>query len=238
MVDYTGTKEGLEETCARIPACKAKLFDMPTDKKTLDIQPTAYNEGFRTSGQVQYVCRCGNFKEKGLPYHGALRVLKVMMGYDYLWLNVRVKGGAYGCMCNFQKTGESYFVSYRDPNLAETLSVYANAAEYIRNFKADERTMTKYIIGAISDKDTPLTPQAKGVRSMTAYFADYDFEMEQQERDELLTADETVIRSLAEYISAFMEQDYICVIGGEEKIKDNSALFAHTENLLGNADTV
>jgi hypothetical protein len=233
LVDYTGTKEGLEEVTARIPACRQKLFTGASCGNMLDIHPVAYNEGFKTSGQVQYVCRCGNFKEKGLPYHGALRVLKVMMGYDYLWLNVRVKGGAYGCMCNFQKTGESYFVSYRDPNLKETLSIYKNAAQYISNFKADERTMTKYIIGAISDKDMPLTPQAKGIRSMTAYFADYDFAMEQKERDELLQTDDAVIRSLAEYIRAFMEQEYICVIGGEEKIADNSALFAHTENLIG-----
>lgn len=233
MVDYTGTKEGLSEVTARIGVCRDKLFTEPVKKAELIIEPKAYNEGFKTSGQVQFVCRCGNFKAKGLPYHGALRVLKVMMGYDYLWLNIRVKGGAYGCMSNFQKTGESYFVSYRDPNLKETLQIYEKAADYIRNFSADERTMTKYIIGAISDLDMPLTPQAKGVRSMTAYFADYDFAMEQKERDELLGADEASIRRLGDYISAFMEQDYICVIGSEEKIKENSGLFAHTENLLG-----
>jgi len=232
-VDYTGTKEGLHEIIPLISPCRDQLFNGPIEKERLIIEPKAYNEGFKTSGQVQYVCRCGNFKEKGLPYHGALRVLKVMMGYEYLWLNVRVKGGAYGCMNNFQKTGESYFVSYRDPNLKETLEIYENAADYIRNFKADERTMTKYIIGAVSDKDMPLTPQAKGIRSMTAYFADYDFSMEQKERDELLLTDDKVIRSLADYISAFMEQDYICVIGGEEKIKNCSDLFGHTENLIG-----
>lgn len=235
-VDYTGTKEGLFEVAARVGACRDKLFTEPVEKETLQIETKAYNEGFKTSGQVQFVCRCGNFKEKGLPYHGALRVLKVMMGYDYLWLNVRVKGGAYGCMSNFRKTGESYFVSYRDPNLKETLGVYGQAADYIRNFKADERTMTKYIIGAISNLDMPLTPQAKGTRSMAAYFTDYDFAMEQKERDELLQADEAVIRSLADYISAFMEQDYICVIGSEEKIKENRDLFAHTENLIGTAN--
>ncbi len=231
-VDYTGTKEGLEEVCARIPSCKAKLFTTEVEHKELCIEPKAYNEGFKTSGQVQYVCRCGNYKEKGLPYHGALRVLKVMMGYEYLWLNVRVKGGAYGCMTNYQKTGESYFVSYRDPNLKETLDVYQRAADFIRNFDADERTMTKYVIGAISDKDVPLTPQTKGNRSMSAYFAEYDFAMEQKERNELLATNPETIRSLAAYIEAFMEQDHICVIGSEEKIKENSDLFAHTENLL------
>ncbi len=231
-VDYTGTREGLEEVLSGIPSCKAKLFTTKVEHKELCIEPKVYNEGFKTSGQVQYVCRCGNYKEKGLPYHGALRVLKVMMGYEYLWLNVRVKGGAYGCMTNYQKTGESYFVSYRDPNLKETLDVYQKAADYIRAFDADERTMTKYVIGAISDKDVPLTPQTKGNRSMSAYFAEYDFDMEQKERDELLATNPETIRSLAAYIDAFMEQDHVCVIGSEEKIKENSELFHHTENLI------
>ena len=233
MLDYTGTKEGFEEIAALIPSCREKLFDGQKGKITMEIYPKTYNEGFKTSGQVQYVCRCGSFMEKGLPYHGALKVLKVMMGYDYLWMNLRVKGGAYGCMNNFRNTGESYFVSYRDPNLKETLEVYEKAAEYIRNFRADERTMTKYVIGAISDKDMPLTPQAKGTRSMSAYFADYDFAMEQKERDELLRTDDKTIRSLAAYIDAFMEKQYICVIGSEEKIKNNCDLFEHIENLIG-----
>lgn len=232
-VDYTGTEEGLAEVMARIGRCKERLFTDPVEKEELHIAPRAYNEGFKTSGQVQYVCRCGNFAEKGLPYHGALRVLRVMMGYDYLWLNVRVKGGAYGCMSNFRKTGESYFVSYRDPNLKETLEVYEKAADYIRNFKADERTMTKYIIGALSELDMPLTPQAKGNRSMSAYFTNRDFAQEQQEREELLEADEAVIRSLADYIDTFMEQGYICVIGSEKKIEESAGLFDHTGNLIG-----
>lgn len=233
MADYTGTKEGLEEIAALLPSFSEKLSTGQMGKERIEIVPKAYNEGFKTSGQVQYVCRCGSFKDKGLAYNGALKVLKVMMGYDYLWLNVRVKGGAYGCMNNFRNTGESYFVSYRDPNLKETLEVYEKAAEYIRNFRADERTMTKYVIGAISDKDMPLTPQAKGIRSMSAYFVDYNYEMEQKERDELLQTDDKTIRSLAAYIEAFMEGNYICVIGGEEKIKNNSDLFEHIENLIG-----
>lgn len=232
MVDYTGTQEGLSAVKERIPACREKLFDGAPSKKEKEIEPKAYNEGFKTSGAVQYVCRCGDFKEKGLSYHGALRALKVIMGYDYLWLNVRVKGGAYGCMTNFRPTGESYFVSYRDPHLKETLDVFEQAADYVQGFKADERAMTKYIIGAVSALDAPLTPKAKGERSMAAYFSNLDFEEEQKERDELLTATEETIRGLADHIKAFMEQDFLCVVGSEEKIGQSSKLFESTSNLL------
>ena len=62
--------------------------------------------------------------KKGLEYTGALEILKVILSYDYLWINLRVKGGAYGCMSGFKRNGESFLVSYRDPHLKRTLEVY------------------------------------------------------------------------------------------------------------------
>lgn len=232
MVDYTGTKEGLFEVLDRIPAFTKKLYTDPVEKHTLQISLSKKNEGFKTSGSVQFVCRSGNYKKKGLSYTGSLAVLRVMMGYDYLWLNVRVKGGAYGCMSAFRRTGECSFVSYRDPNLKETVDIYENAADYIRNYKADEDTMTKYVIGAVSDKDTPLTPQAKGLRSMTAYFSEWSLEDEQKERDELLNTGVKEINALGDHIAAFMDEHAFCVIGAEEKMKDNQDLFDGLYNLV------
>ena len=81
--------------------------------------------------------------KKGFTYTGALEILKVALSYDYLWINLRVKGGAYGCMSGFKRSGESFFVSYRDPHLRRTLEVYEGVPEYVRTFAADEREMTK-----------------------------------------------------------------------------------------------
>ena len=134
----------------------------PVEKSEKKLICTRKNEGFKTSGQVQFVAQTGNFKKKGLEYTGALDILKVILSYDYLWMNLRVKGGAYGCMSGFKRNGESYLVSYRDPHLKRTLEVYQGVVDYIRNFQADERDMTKYIIGTISGKDVPKTPQMKG----------------------------------------------------------------------------
>ena len=232
MVDFVGEEKVLENLTAPIEKLKAALYTCPVKKEKFVPMLSKKNEGFMTSGQVQYVCRAGNFRQKGLPYKGTLRVLKVMMGYEYLWVNVRVKGGAYGCMCSFGRSGDSYFVSYRDPNLTKTLDIYEKAAEAIANFTADERTMTQYIIGAISDLDMPMNPAAKGLRSLSAYMTGVTDEMLQQERDELLAATQEDIRELAAYISAFMEQDYLCVVGNANKIKEAENLFLKTENLL------
>ncbi len=232
MVDYTAQREGLEKVEEQVAAFRDSLHTEPVETRPYQPKPERRNEGFMSSSQVQYVCRAGNFAQKGLPYTGALKALKVMMGYDYLWTQVRVKGGAYGCMCNFGKSGDSYFVSYRDPNLEKTVDAYEKAADYIEHFEADERTMTQYIIGAVSEMDMPLTPSAKGLYSLSGYMTHYTFEQVQKNRDELLAADADTIRGLAAYIRAFMEDDCLCVVGNEEKIKENAQRFGEIEYLF------
>jgi len=232
MVDFIGTEEGLEKVEAATADFAAGLYDCPVEKGALNIEVSRKNEAFMTSGQVQYVCRAGNFRRTGLPYTGALRMLKVMMGYDYLWNNIRVKGGAYGCMCNFGKSGESYFVSYRDPNLQKTIDVYEKAADTIAAFDADERTLTQYLIGAISDLDIPMNPSAAGLFSLSAYMTGLTQEMLQKERDELIAATAEDIRGLAEYIRAFMSEEFLCVVGNAEKIKEVKEIFGKVENLV------
>ena len=155
-----------------------------------------------------------------------------MMGYDYLWTQVRVKGGAYGCMCNFGKSGDSYFVSYRDPNLEKTIEIYEKAADYIEAFDADERTMTQFIIGAISEMDMPMTPATKGSYSLSGYMSHYSYEEVQKDRDELLATDAATIRGLGAYVRAFLSDNCLCVVGNEEKIKEQKALFDETEYLF------
>lgn len=232
MVDFVGSQEGLNALEAPITALKEKLYTVSVKEGKFFPAPERKNEGFRTSGQVQYVCRAGNFRKKGLPYKGTLKALKVMMGYGYLWENVRVKGGAYGCMCTFGKSGDCYFVSYRDPNLKKTIEVYEQAADMIEAFEADERTMTQYIIGALSEMDTPMNPAGKGLASLSAYMTGLTEEIMQKERDELLAAQPEDIRELAQYVRAFMSDGYLCVVGNAEKIKDAEEMFLHTESLL------
>lgn len=189
------------------------------------------NEGFKTASQVNYVARCGNFKKAGFSYTGALRILKVILSYDYLWINLRVKGGAYGCMSGFGMSGEGYFVSYRDPNLAETDQVYEGIVDYLENFSVDERDMTKYVIGTISGLDTPLNPSDKGARALSAYLSHVSNEMLQKERDQVLDAQAEDIRKLAGIVSAVLKTGSFCTIGNEEKIESCKELFGEIKNL-------
>ncbi|MDO4943089.1 MAG: insulinase family protein [Lachnospiraceae bacterium] len=190
------------------------------------------NEGFATASQVQYVASAGNFVDAGFEYHGALKVLQVMFSYDYLWENIRVKGGAYGCMCSFARNGDGYFVSYRDPNLMETYEVYQKARDYVAEFDADDRTMLKYIIGAISGMDVPMEPSAKGEFSFAAYLTGLTEEEIQKERDQVLSCTQAVIRSLEPLVAAVANQGIICAIGNEDKMNANSGSFKEVKHVF------
>ena len=155
----------------------------------------------------------------------------MILSYEYLWINIRVKGGAYGCMSSFLRTGESYFVSYRDPNLGKTNEIYEKIAEFVKNFDPDERDMTKYIIGTFGSLDTPMNPEAKGNRSMSAYLQHIAYEDIQKERDDILNATPEDIRKLADVIAAILEDDCFCVVGNENAIRAESGLFMSIQNL-------
>lgn len=231
-VSYTGEKESLDAVMKQVKVLKTTLSTEPAAVSNEPMHCEKKNEGFTTSGQVQYVARTGNFRKKGYEYTGALDILKVVLSYDYLWMNLRVKGGAYGCMSGFKRSGESYFVSYRDPHLKRTLEVYQGIPQYVRSFQADEREMTKYIIGTISGKDVPRTPQMEGAISKTAYFCGLTQEMVQKERDQILGADVEDVRNLAPLVEAILSDDAVCVVGSETAIEKEREIFKEIKSLI------
>lgn len=232
MASYTAARAGLTEMETYVSELKQALFTEPVRQQDCVIHCEKRNEGFKTSSKVQYVARSGNFIDKGLEYTGALQILKVILSYDYLWQNVRVKGGAYGCMSNFSKLGEGYFVSYRDPNLEKTNAVYEGVVAYLKAFAVGERDMTKYIIGTISNIDQPMTPATKGDRSMNLYMNHVSEEMIRKERNEILDATEADIRALAEIVEAVLEDNCFCVIGSEEKIEEQKERFLEIRSIF------
>ena len=231
-VSYTAEKKSLEDLKKQVEAVLAKLYDDPAEKEHWSLKASRTNEGLKTSSQIQYVARAGSFGEAGLPYTGALSVLRTIMSYDYLWNNVRVKGGAYGCMNNYTRTGAGYMMSYRDPNLDKTNQIFEESADYVEKFEVSERDMTKYIIGTISNLDTPLNPNAKGARSMSAWLQGLEAETVQRERDQVLACESSDIRALAPYLKAVLSQNYLCVIGNEAKLEEQKGLFKTVRNLF------
>lgn len=231
MISFTADGDSYKRA---VPEMAKFIAAFPEGEKAQDVavfESYAKNEGFTDASSIQYVARSGDFVKHGYAYTGALHILKSILSYDYMWLNIRVKGGAYGCMSAFMRSGEAYFTSYRDPNLRKTNEVYDKIPEYLREFSADEHEMTKYIIGTLGGLDTPLYPEGKGNRSMNAYMRKCSYEDTQKERDEILYATQADIRALADMIEAVLSDNYFCVVGNENMIRKESDMFKNIRSL-------
>lgn len=225
-------KEGFDKTAKALESYINKLPTSPKCKGKFKFELKKLNEGFKFPGQVQFVSRAGNYKKAGYDFTGSLLVLKKIMNYEYMWTNIRVIGGAYGCGSVYTRTGDSFFMSYRDPNLEKTNEVFEGMPEFVKNFEVSERDMTKYVIGTISDLDSPLTASMKGMRDFSAYMANLTIDRLKRERMEVINSTAEDIRALAPLIQAILDEKSICVVGNEGKITENAAMFGKIENLL------
>ncbi|MBR4706966.1 MAG: insulinase family protein [Pseudobutyrivibrio sp.] len=226
IISSTGRAEALEQSKKLLADIKPALSQTKLSfegESNFTIHPV--KEALKDASQIQYVAMAGDFIKAGFNYNGAFKILNTILGYDYFWIKVRVQGGAYGCNMNASRSGDIVFVSYRDPNLSETLKVFEQTGDYLRNFDADDRDMTKFIIGTISGMDTPLTPSQRGLRGLNCYMSGITYEDLQKVRDEVLDATVEDIRALANPVDGAMNQRYICVVGNESVIEENKDLF-------------
>ena len=232
IISSTGKTEVLNQARRLVNELRPKLSQERLSFEGQDsFKPHSVKEALKDASQIQYVAMAGDFVEAGFKYNGTYKLLNTILGYDYFWIKVRVQGGAYGCNMNSSRQGDMVFVSYRDPNLAETLKVFKETGDYLRSFSVDDRDMTKYIIGTISSMDTPLTPSQRGLRGLNCYLAGITYEDLQHIRNEVLDATVEDIRALADPVDAAMKQQYICVVGNESVVEANKEIFDNIESL-------
>lgn len=183
------------------------------------------NEGIMIPGQVQYVAKGYDFHQLGYRYHGSLRVLATILKYDYLWNRIRVQGGAYGVFPRISRSGLMLFCSYRDPQLQKTLEAYDHIPEYVSSLELSEEEILKYIIGTISEIDTPVTPAMKGEVILSRILRGLSHADFQQERDEILQTTGDGIVRFSGLLTDVLSKNTICVVGSEAAIEKNSSLF-------------
>lgn len=200
-------------------------------RNQMHLEDEILNEGIVTAGKVQYVAKGGNFMDHGYRHCGAMSVLETILRYEYLWIRIRVQGGAYGAFANFYDNGNMVFCSYRDPNLRETLQVYDELADYLEQIDLPEREMRKYIIGTMSGLDTPITPALRGSQAMGRYFGNIDIDKKVDFRKQVIACKADDIRKLAPLVRAVMADNHVCVMGNEGKIKEAGTVFESVVNL-------
>ncbi|TAK12019.1 MAG: peptidase M16 [Anaerolineae bacterium] len=177
------------------------------------------DEGFTLPAPVNYVGKGANLKSLGIKISGSASVITKTIGTTWLWDKVRVQGGAYGGMEYFEPaTGVLNFLSYRDPNLLQTLDVYDQTANFLRELRLSDDELTKSIIGAIGDLDPHLLPDAKGYTSMVRHFTGYTEDMRQQYRDEVLSTTSKHFNEFADAVAAIADRGHVVVIGNHDTV--------------------
>lgn len=228
IISYTGDNDSYKTYISKL------INNLNKDeiiKEPYQFEINIKNEGFKTPSQVQYVARFGNFENVG-DYSGALLVFGMALRYDYLWTQVRVLGGAYGCMTQASRLKDIYFVSYRDPNLERTNQVFEKIIDYIDNFNPTDEEITKYIIGVIGTLDTPLTPRAKGDNDFMYYLKGITMEDIKKERREVLNVTLNDIKALKPLLKEVLKQQIICTVGNESKVENAKILFKEVKKLF------
>lgn len=232
LVGYSGNRTSLNEFLKLLSEFTNKLRKDNVNKYNYKFELQRLNEGLIISSKVQCVAKGYNFKKLNFQNRGMLSVVKAIANYDYLWGKVRVQGGAYGAFASFSGSGNMNLCSYRDPGLVETFDAYDNFANYIENFDADYREITKYILGTISAIDMPLNNASKCERTVLHYIGNIDMNYVQKIRDEILNTDIHDIRKCSQLIDECMKENYICVIGNEQKISENADKFKNIINVF------
>ena len=220
-----------EKDYKRIEKRVSNLHDLLSDSDFEEVEwsfpAVPSNEGFLTASNIQHVGKGINLYDLGFQYSGEFEVLKGLLRTGYLWDKVRVHGGAYGSSNSFDFfSGDYGLVSYRDPNLSETLGVYDEIADFLSQLDIPPEELKKIIIGCVGKMDPPLTPDRKGSASMIDYLTGRTYEMKLKFRRELLATRLEDLKKYSELFLKIREQGKVCVLGNENKLKKEKTVFS------------
>lgn len=184
-------------------------------------------EAFLSAASVQYVSKGANLRDLGVPYTGTLTVLSNLLSIGYLHQKIRAAGGAYGAGLAISPRGTLATYSYRDPQLAQTIAVYDAMGEVTVKLDLSKQDLEDAIIGTINRFDPPLTPRDKGIAALSAYVTGYSYDLVEMYLKQALETTLEDLHNSGRLLTEAMNEDWLCVMGSEEKIKENADLFEH-----------
>ncbi len=219
VINITADKNGWENIKSKgdlitelLPAKKAKTETWSSENLT-------EFEGMIIPAQVNYVGKGADLYDLGYTYHGSVHVITHLLRTTWLWEQVRVLGGAYGALCRFDKfSGAFSLVSYRDPNLLETLNTFDKTPQFLAELKFEKAELTKSIIGAIGEIDGYMFPDTKGLVSMQRYLNGTTDDSRQMMREQILATTPDDFKAFAEILNKFKEKSIVKVLGSENSI--------------------
>lgn len=225
IVGLTVDEDKVEEVIEVVEEATRDLRDEAIVPLNMHFDLTECKEALVYPSNVNYVAMGYNFKELGYTYHGSMMMLKSLLSMDYLWSKVRVQNGAYGCFCDFRRSGNMFLVSYRDPYVKETLDIYRKISTYLSQLELTERELLQYLIGTISHLDFPFTPATEGKSAQIYHMMHIDRETLQKARDELFATDNKTLQGFAPLIQACLEKESYCIFGNSHTVESTKDLY-------------
>lgn len=199
-----------EPWCAIIP----ERGDAMPEKAAYETLSTR-QEGIQIPADIGFAAELDNFKLAGASYCGAMPVLANILNYDFLWNEIRVQGGAYGCGFIARPNGDFGYYTYRDPQPGRSLGIFREAASFIRRFSAEKPDLTRQILGSVSDLDPLRNSEQKMSLAESLYFRGETQEDLARVYRELLATTSDDLLALCGMLDALTEKKHICVVGGQ-----------------------
>jgi Zn-dependent M16 (insulinase) family peptidase len=208
------------------------LPNRPVTEQTWTLPTLPASEGLTIPSQVNYVGKGANLYKLGYQLKGSTFVVNKHVNDNWMWNKVRVQGGAYGGFSAFDsQSGILSFLSYRDPNLLQTLEVYDQTADYLKNLEIDEAELTKVIIGTIGDLDAYMLPDAKGYTSMRWHLLGTTDEERQRLRDEVLSTSPEDFHHFGEFVEKINHLGAVVVLGVDEAVQ-TAGIFQEVKKVI------
>ena len=172
---------------------------------------------------ISFAAFGSNMLKYGSSHSGRFQVLSQIMTYGYLWEEIRVHGGAYGCGFSTGLTGNMVFTSYRDPNPQNSLRVYGSAGDFIRDYAESDEDLTKYIISSIAGMDGLVSSSRRGYGQELNYIRGTDYEDLFNIRQQMLNVTKEQLADTAALFDKVALDGSCCVVGNKDAISPDDS---------------
>lgn len=197
-------------------------------------EPIVRSEAFVVPANVCFVAHAADGGLLIPRFSGSWLVANRVLSLDYLWNEVRVKGGAYGCGINCTQNGRLQFYSYRDPAIDPTLARFGAAADWLEGWQPSVDEFEGYVVSNVAKRDAPVKPRALARRQDIQRFCGITEELRTTVRNEILACTPDTVRGHATILRELDSNFATCVFGGRDQISASAANL-NVVDLLGNA---
>lgn len=228
LVHYTGTEQELEQEKDSINEFINNLNDTYVSNKKLRFRPCVKNEAFIINSKVNYVAVGGSYESK---YNVEYMLLDNYISMNYLWNEVRVKGGAYGVDFNID-TDSISMSSYRDPNIRETLETFKNVSNIVENLDMTEEELVHAKISTIGANDDHAHNYNLSNKALTSFLSGINYEKKCENRKKIIDVNVESLKEAYKLVLEALNKNAYCVIGNKENITNNKDMFKKIKKLF------